>query len=533
MNRRDLLKSASGAAAGLTILKSGTLRGQNAPSNKLNIALIGVWGRGTAHYNSIRNENVVALCDVNDLRTKEALQIFPKAKTHHDWRRVLDQKDVEAVIICTADHHHAFIANWALNRDMHVFCEKPLGISVEEARVVRANYLKRKAKVATQHGTQRHAYPNFERIRELILDGAIGELKTIHSWDSRRLPRPGYPVAEGQPPSTLHYEQWIGPSPYHPYSPQYFGGSNGLNCLFWNMYRDFGVGQMGDMGAHTMDLVWNAIDAGAPLAVEIDQEVSDKFDPNICPVKLKATFDHPKNSWRGPVQVVWYQGGLKPESPKSYVDVTRIGNGAIFEGTKGSILCDFTSRLIIPNNDDGDLTYYKRRTSDQLVPLVAGVGQPTQGPPRRPPQQGQRSAPALPPGFTAFPSAEPQPGGFPVIQMIDGKVPAALGLPNTDVQRVAQAEKEGRPAGNIDPFQTEWLDACKGKSNNVVHGTSAKTHCDFDYSGTMIEQMLLGLVAHQAGKRLEYDPATGRVTNDRASNDYLKRTYRPNWTLNG
>ena len=115
------------------------------------------------------------------------------------------------------------------------------------------------------------------------------------------------------PPASLHYEQWIGPSPYHPYSPQYFGGSNGLNCLFWNMYRDFGVGQMGDMGAHTMDLVWNAIDAGAPTSIEIDQEVSDKYDPNICPVKLKATFEHPANKWRGPVTLVWYQGGLKPK----------------------------------------------------------------------------------------------------------------------------------------------------------------------------------------------------------------------------
>ena len=122
----------------------------------------------------------MALCDVNDLRTKEALEIFPKAKTYYDWRPMLDQKDVEAVVICTADHHHAFIANWALNRNMHVYCEKPLGITVEEVRTVRANYLKRKVKVATQHGTQRHAYPNFERLRELILDGAIGELKTVH-----------------------------------------------------------------------------------------------------------------------------------------------------------------------------------------------------------------------------------------------------------------------------------------------------------------------------------------------------------------
>jgi predicted dehydrogenase len=531
MKRRDLFTS---AAAGLTILKSGTLRGQNAPSNKLNIALIGVWGRGTAFYNTMRNENVVALCDVNDLRTKEALKIFPKAKTYWDWRRCLDQKDVEAVIICTADHHHAFIANWALNRDMHVFCEKPLGISVEEARVVRANYLRRKAKVATQHGTQRHAYPNFERVRELILDGAIGELKTVHSWDSRQLPRPGYPAGEGQPPSFLHYEQWIGPSPYHPYSPQYFGGSLGLNCLFWNMYRDFGVGQMGDMGAHTMDLVWNAIDAGAPSTVEVDHEVSDKFDPNICPVKLKATFEHPKNNWRGPVQVVWYQGGLKPEAPKNFLDVARIGNGAIFEGTKGAILADFTSRVIIPNNDDGDFTYYTRRSKDQLLPLVGGTGQVTQAPSAARPSRPARPARPLPAGWTSMPSAEPKAGGFPVVQFLEGGVPAALALPNTPVEDILEAEKSGRdPGGGRDPFQADWIDACKGRSDKVVHGTSSKTHCDFDYSGTMIEQMLLGLVAHRVGKKLEYDGATGRVTNSSEANDYLKRAYRPNWTLNG
>ena len=156
MQRRDLFKSAA-AGAGLTILKSGMLRGQTAPSNKLNIALIGVWGRGTAHYNVLRNENVVALCDVNDRRTKEALEIFPKAKTYWDWRRLLDQKDVEAVIICTADHHHAFIANWALNRNMHVYCEKPLGITVDEVRTVRANYLKpaRQGGHAARHAAAR------------------------------------------------------------------------------------------------------------------------------------------------------------------------------------------------------------------------------------------------------------------------------------------------------------------------------------------------------------------------------------------
>jgi predicted dehydrogenase len=535
VQRRDLLKTV-GASAGLQILRSGTLRGQNAPSNKLNVALVGVWGRGTAHYNSLIRENVVAICDINDQRTKEALAIFPKAKTYWDWRRMLDQKDIEAVVICTADHHHAFIANWALNRDLHVFCEKPLGISVEETRVVRANYLKRKAKVATQHGTQRHAYPNFERLRELVMDGAIGELRTVHSWDSRQLPRPGYPALQGMPPAQLHYEQWIGPSPYHPYSPQYFGGSNGLNCLFWNMYRDFGVGQMGDMGAHTMDLVWNVVDAGAPSAVEIDQDVSDKYNPDICPVKLKASFEHPANHWRGPVTLVWYQGGLKPRSPRNYIDVEKIGNGAIFEGTKGSIIADFTTRLIIPNNDDGDFTYYKRRDKDHLEALVGGVGQPTQVAPRaaaprqRPPQQPR----VLPAGFKAEPNAQPTATGFPDVQFTEAGVPAALGLPNPEVEPIVEALKNGNLDGRRpDPFQTEWLDACKGKYNGVTHGTSSKTHCDFDYSGTMIEQMLLGLVAHRAGKRLEYDPATGRVTNAPEANDYLKRTYRAGWPLNG
>lgn len=523
MRRRQLLQT------GLTILPSGFLSAQ-APSDKLNIALIGVWGRGTAHYNVMRNENVVALCDVNDLRTKEALAVFPKAKTYSDWRRCLDQKGIDAVIICTADHHHAFIANWALNRDMHVYCEKPLGISVEETRVVRANYLKRKAKLATQHGTQRHALPNFERLRELVLDGAIGDLKTVHSWDARQLPRPGYPEAEGQPPASLHYEQWIGPSPYHPYSPQYFGGSAGLNCLFWNMYRDFGVGQMGDMGAHTMDLVWNVVDAQAPLAIEIDQSVSDKYHPDICPVKLKATFEHPGNGWRGPIKLVWYQGGLRPDSPRNFIDLAKIGNGAIFEGTKGSILADFSSRMIFPANEDGDLTYYKRRSKDQLLPLIT-VQETTQAATGR----GNRRPNTLPAGMTAMPSATPGASGFPAIQFLDGKVPAGIGMPNTAVEAILAQEQAGAKPGRSrgDAFQWEWIDACKGKHNGVTHGTSSKTNCDFDYAGTMMEQMLLGLVAHRAGKRLEYDPVKGRVTNAEEANEWLSRKYRPNWTLNG
>jgi hypothetical protein len=105
-------------------------------------------------------------------------------------------------------------------------------------------------------------------------------------------------------------------------------------------------------------------------------------------------------------------------------------------------------------------------------------------------------------------------------------------MPNTDVDAILDAEKNGRTR-HADIFQTEWLAACKGKYNGVTHGTSSKTHCDFDYSGTMIEQMLLGLVAHRVGKKLDYDPAAGRVTNSTEANDLLRRSYRSGWTLNG
>jgi len=287
------------------------------------------------------------------------------------------------------------------------------------------------------------------------------------------------------------------------------------------------------MGAHTMDLVWNAIDAGAPIAIEIDQDVSDKYNPDICPVKLKAHFTHPANQWRGPLELVWYQGGLTPPSPNSYTDVSRMGNGAIFEGTKGSILCDFSSRVIIPNNDDGDMTYYRRRSGSQLLPFVNGTGMPTQHPAMEKRAATPASQPApLPRGFTALPSMEPGPDGFPTVQYLENGLPAALGMPNTDVDLILEAERSGRPL-DADPFQMEWIAACKGKNDGAVHGTSSKTHCDFDYSGVMVEQMLLGLVAHRAGKKLEYDPLEGRITNAPEANDYLKRQYRKNWTLDG
>jgi predicted dehydrogenase len=365
INRRNFLKSTAATGIGLTILPSGVLSGANAPSNKLNVAMIGTWGRADAHFNDISKENVVALCDVDEDHIAHAAKRFPRAKTYIDWRKCLDQKNLDAVICCTPDHNHALIANWSLNRDLHCYMEKPLAHTVEEARIVREHYLRKKHKLATQVGTQRHAKPNFERVRELVKDGAIGELTDAYAWGNRQIRRPGYPPAKGKPPKNLHYDLWIGETNFHPYNPDYFKGGPGMNCLSWNMYWDYGTGQVGDMGSHTIDLVWNAIDAGLPTTAEGQGE---KYNPEVTPVELHTAFDIPANDWRGPIRVHWYQGGMMPRSPKGYIDLNKIGHGAMFKGTKGYIVCDYDSRIILPFGKNADLTYYDKRPKDEIIP---------------------------------------------------------------------------------------------------------------------------------------------------------------------
>ncbi len=366
MKRRQFLKSIALTGAAGLVLPRTPLFGADAPGNKLNVALTGTWGRGEAHFGVLSSENVVALCDVNEEHLAFGAKKFPNAKTYVDWRECLDkQKDLNAVVICTADHTHAFIANWAMNRGLHVYCEKPLGNSVEEARVVRATYLKNKNKLATQVGTQRHEHENFERVRELVRDGAIGQLESVCAWGDRKIPRPGYLPAQGEPPSYFHWDLWLGPSPAHPWNPGYIAGGSGMNCLSWNMYWDFGSGQVGDMGSHTMDLAWNAIDAALPTSAE---GKGDPLNPEVTPVKLETHFDFPANDWRSGIRVSWYQGGALPESPARYVDLKKIDHGAMFEGSKGYLIADFTTRVLLPNRRAADMTYYKPRTKDALTP---------------------------------------------------------------------------------------------------------------------------------------------------------------------
>ena len=442
MNRRKFLKASTIAATAPLILTKFNLFGADAPSNKLNLALIGAYGRATAHYDGLATQNVIAICDVDSKHLDLAQQKFPGAKRYADWRECVDHNGLDGVVICTPDHSHALITMWALNRNLHVYCEKPLANTIEEARLIRATYLQKKKQLATQVGTQRHAFPNFNRVRELVLDGAIGQLEEACAWGNRQLRKPGYLPAAGEPPANLNYDLWLGPSPLHPYNPGYFSGTTAMNCLQWNMYWDFGNGQVGDMGSHTMDLVWNAIDAAPPTSAEAKGE---PFNAEVSPVELATHFQHPANSWRPAMKVSWYQGGAMPDSPSKWVDLKKIDHGAMFTGTQGYLICDFEKRLMIPLGNHSDMTYFKPRAEKDLISSMKG-------------------------------------------------------------------------------FQQEWFAACKG---------DLKTSCNFDYAGLMIEQMLLGLVAYKAGGKIEYDAATGRVTNNYKANEYLRREYRQGWKLQG
>ncbi len=223
-----------------------------------------------------------------------------------DWRKCLDQKDLDAVVCCTADHTHAFVANWAMNRGKHIYCEKPLANSVEEARVVRATYLKNKSKLATQVGTQRHEYENFNRVREMIRDGAIGELQEVSAWGDRQLPKPGYLPAAGDPPADFHWDLWLGPSPAHPWNPEYFSGSSGMNCL--PMEHVLGL-RHAARSATWAATRWTL--PGTPLTPNCRPRPKARAipsTPKCTPVKLEMHFDIPANDWRQAIRVSLVSG---------------------------------------------------------------------------------------------------------------------------------------------------------------------------------------------------------------------------------
>jgi predicted dehydrogenase len=507
VSRRSFIRNAAVTGAAVSIVPRHVLgRGFTPPSDKFNVACVGVGGMGRSNLINLASQNIVALCDVDwgytdknlsrldtDIsnlqahidhpdaapatgkpapkidpeKSKERLDnilhlkndLIPKAKRYSDYRKMLDQqKDIDGVVIATPDHMHATIALACMDVGKHVYVQKPLCWSVDEAR--RLSKRAAETKLATQMGNQGRSLDDTRTAVEYIWSGAIGEVREIHVWTDRPVgfwpqgvPRPkaavepldalkwdqsgvdtrlaaamagNYPV-----PETLSWDLFLGVGPEVPYHPIY-------HPFNWRGWTDWGCGAIGDMGAHLLDVSMWALNLGLPTSIET---VSTPFNGASYPSGELIFYEFPARGAMPPVKLTWHDGGLMPQKPEELGDEELIKEGgAIIVGSKGKLMHN---------------TYGAH--------------------PRLLPQSLQESA---------------------------GKPP----------------EKLARIPGEA--HELNWVDAAKGKG---------ETDSPFSYAAKLTEVMLLGVVALRAGKKINYDGANMRITNVPDANQYLTRQYRQGW----
>jgi len=339
IRRRTFIQGSAAVAGGFWVAAGTQTAKAQSPNEKINIGIIGVNGRGRANTGGVAGENIVALCDIDERYLAGVGPRFPKAKTYIDWREMVDQKDLDAVVISTADQVHALASCWAMRRGLAVYCEKPLSHSVHEARVVQETYLKEK--VPTQMGTQIHATENYRRVVELVQGGAIGPVREAHVWCGRRGPGGGLPEGENPCPAELKWDLWLGPAPYRPYNKSYMPGN-----LTWNRWWDFGNGTLGDMGSHLIDLPFWALKLRDPITCETEGFPAEP-SPYTNPQWLEATWEHPARGDMPACTVKWYDNVRRPESPEG-VDLTKWHIGVMFVGDKGKLVADYGKHILLP-----------------------------------------------------------------------------------------------------------------------------------------------------------------------------------------
>ena len=323
--RRFLKTTLACAATGIGVALARPCRAAGA-NERLNIGVIGVGGRGAANLQGVAGENVAALCDVDENRLNAAASQHPKAAKYVDYRKLLEQKDLDAVVVSTPDHHHAPAAIRAMQRGLHVYCEKPLTHTVAEARKMRE--LAAEKKVATQMGTQNHEHPGYRRVVELVESGAIGDVREVHVITDRpgRHWQQGLDKPKDQPavPSGLNWDLWLGPAAERAYHRAYVP-------FTWRGWWDFGTGAIGDMAIHLMDPAFWALKLGGPVSVT--SEGPDPL-PDSGPIWMKTRFQFGQRGKLPPVEVFWYEGQTKPPEEIA-ADLPM--NGSLFVGEKGRL----------------------------------------------------------------------------------------------------------------------------------------------------------------------------------------------------
>lgn len=344
MTRRSFIGTTGALAAGLTIVPGSVVSGlgHRAPSDKLNIAVVGIGGMGNSNLRAVApTENIVALCDVDWAYSKKVFDAYPNARKYWDWRKMYDEmgNSIDAVIVATSDHTHAAIAAVAMTMGKHVFVQKPLTHTVYESRLL--TKLAAKHKVATQMGNQGSSDEGVNQTVEWLQNGEIGDVTKVEAFTDR----PIWPQGLNRPekgewvPETLNWDLFIGPAPMRPYNSIYHPWN-------WRGWWDFGTGALGDMACHILHPVFKGLKLQYPIRAQGSSTLLlADCAPNAQMVNLvyPARVTDRRAKMKLPqVEVIWYDGGLQPPKPAGWPagkDMNDAGGGVIFHGTKDKLIC--------------------------------------------------------------------------------------------------------------------------------------------------------------------------------------------------
>ncbi len=341
ISRREALKTTLASGAGYWAATRGCAARAESPNEKLNVALIGIGGQGRSNLNGVaqQQQNIVALCDVDEQRAGDGFERFPQARKYRDYRRMFDElaDQLDAVVVSTPDHSHFHPSMIALQLGKHLYCEKPMAHSVWETRQM--TELAARMGVATQLGVQRHTLANMHRVVELIQAGAIGQVTEVHCWIDGERGMPAIPQNPPPVPEHLDWELWIGPAKMRPYSPDI--------CPYgWRFWWDYGTGEMGNWGCHILDIPYWALGLTFPNRVEAS---GPPVDPERTPKSMAVKYVFPETSTRPAVELNWYHAKDGPPILREQ-GLPSSGNNTLFIGTQGQLLCGFGKRALYPQD---------------------------------------------------------------------------------------------------------------------------------------------------------------------------------------
>jgi predicted dehydrogenase len=333
-NRREFLRNlaASGTvAATLGLEVSPALARPRSSADKLNLAVIGCGGQGAENLERVSGENIVALCDVDDVRAADAFKAYPKARRFRDYRKMLDAMhgEIDAVVVSTPDHMHAPISLAAMELGKHVYCEKPLTWGIAEAR--KMAQVAREKRLATQMGTQGMARDRSRAGIEIIRSGVLGDVTDVHVWTDR--PAGWWPQGIDRPADSpevrtgLDWDLWLGVASKRPYNPAY-------SPFVWRGWKEFGTGAVGDMGIHNAAMPFAALELSPPSSAELIE--TSGLKPESFPRWSRIRLKFAAKQGRRPITLHWYDGGQMPS--RDLIGGRKLDqNGAIVVGSKGTL----------------------------------------------------------------------------------------------------------------------------------------------------------------------------------------------------